>query len=69
MSKLSFYSLPQFQQVGLLYSSDLKNILRGSISEKIQYFIKKKTEGTDLFKKKDYASALEKYYQSLTLFR
>lgn len=68
-ARINFYALPQFQQAGLLYSSELKPILKQSVSEKIQYFIRKKTEGTELFNKKDYPAALEKYHQSLALFR
>jgi tetratricopeptide (TPR) repeat protein len=67
--KQNFYSLPQFQQVGLLYYSDLRPILRTSISEKVQFFTKKKAEGSDLFNKKEYCAALEKYYQGLALFK
>ena len=67
--KQNFYTLPQFHQVSLLYSTELKDILKSPLPDKVQYFLRKKTEGTDLFNKKDYSSALEKYYQALTLFR
>lgn len=69
LGKQVFYNLPQFHQVSLLYAAELKSVLRSPISEKVQLFVRKKTEGTELFNKQDYAAALEKYYQALTLFR
>ena len=67
--KSNFYTLPQFLQVGLLYSSELKNIIHSPLQEKIKFFTRKKHEGTELFNNDEFSSAIEKYYQALTLFR
>lgn len=68
-NKPNFYSLPQFHQAGLQYSPEFSNTINASSSEKILFFKQKKAEGYELFKNNDFHSALEKYHQSLVVFK
>lgn len=68
-AKPNFYSLPQFHQAGLQYYSEFRNIINSPIPEKILFFKQKKSEGYDLFKNSDFHAALEKYHQSLVVFK
>ena len=68
-SKQTFYSLPQFHQAGLQYFSELRGIITSPLPEKIKFFKQKKSEGYELFKNSEFHSALEKYHQSLVIFR